>query len=227
MSETNVMEPADVTQTGVNGSDLRLNLSQLERRDDISPEEFYLEYFKARRPVVFRNFSAKWPARSKWTLDYFRETYGDIQVPVYEEAFADSGAAYGSTDDRMPFREYLDLIEAGPTLKRLFLFNIFKHAPQLVNDFDFPGFARKWARRHPFMFFGGETSYVDGHFDVDMSHVFLTQFHGDKRVVLYGPEWSSYLYRHKFTVSHNVNLGKPDFERYPRLADARGYECVL
>ena len=56
MSETNVMEPADVTQTGVNGSDLRLNLSQLERRDDISPEEFYSEYFKARRPVVFRNF---------------------------------------------------------------------------------------------------------------------------------------------------------------------------
>ena len=227
---TEISSPDQVHGVAVAGSEpaqSQLNLGTLERHDDISPEDFYTKYFKPRRPVVFRSFSKAWPAREQWTLDYFREAHGDIMVPVYEEAFADSGAAYGASDDRMPFREYLDLIEAGPTRKRLFLFNIFKHAPELCGDFDFPRFAPKWARRHPFMFFGGQGSHVDGHFDVDMSHVFLTQFHGTKRVVLYGPEWSNHLYRHKFTVSHNVDLGNPDFDRYPRLADAKGYECIL
>ena len=204
-----------------------LDLRPLERRDDISPLEFRETYFKSRRPVVMKSFSSKWPAISKWTIDFLRENYGGLSVPVFEEAFADSGASYGSTNEYMPFGEYLDLIQSGPTLKRLFLFNILKHAPELTRDFDFPEFAGKWARKHPFMFFGGQTSYVDAHFDADMSHVFLTQFEGRKRVVLYGPEWSDYLYRHKFTVSHNVDLGNPDFDRYPRLLDAKGYECIL
>ncbi|MCH2132514.1 MAG: cupin-like domain-containing protein [Phycisphaerales bacterium] len=227
MSESTVMESAVTSSVDAGRGSMTLNLSPLERRDELSPEEFLENYFRPRRPVVFRSFSNAWPAREKWTLDYFRETYGDISVPVYEEAFADSGASYGSTDDRMPFRDYLDLIDHEPTKKRLFLFNIFKYAPELCHDFDYPVFARKWATRHPFMFFGGETSHVDGHFDVDLSHVFLTQFHGTKRVVLYGPQWSSHLYRHKFTVSHNVDLGNPDFERYPRLLDAEGFECVI
>ena len=204
-----------------------LDLSPLERCDDLSAEDFYESYYKPRRPVVMKTFSSTWPARKKWTMDFLRENYGDILVPVYEEAFADSGASYGSTNEHMPFKEYLDLIQAGPTLKRLFLFNILKHAPELKEDFSFPPFARKWARNHPFMFFGGETSYVDAHFDADMSHVFLTQFEGRKRVIIYGPEWSDHLYRHKFTVSHNVDLGNPDFERYPRLLEAKGYECHL
>ena len=65
------------------------------------------------------------------------------------------------------------------------------------------------------------------HFDVDLSHVFLTQFAGKKKIILYAPEYSTQLCRHPFTVANNINLGKPDFDRYPQLATVPGIEADL
>jgi hypothetical protein len=65
------------------------------------------------------------------------------------------------------------------------------------------------------------------HYDVDLSHVFLTHFGGKKTVILFSPEYNDALYRHPFTVSTNVDIGNPDFKRYPALRNISGYECQL
>ena len=77
------------------------------------------------------------------------------------------------------------------------------------------------------MFFGGEGSKVALHYDIDLSHVFLNQFHGRKRVVLFGPEQSKYLYQHPFTVASYVDVNNPDYEKFPALRYAQGYETIL
>jgi hypothetical protein len=89
--------------------------------------------------------------------------------------------------------------------------------PGLCEDFDFPDFASHFVKGSPFVFFGNAGSVVDVHYDVDLSHVFLTHFGGKKTVILFSPEYNDALYRHPFTVSTNVDIGNPDFKRYPAL----------
>lgn len=204
-----------------------LNLQPVDVCNTMTRDTFQAHFLRPNKPVVMKDFSATCPAKERWTVAHFKRHYADINVPVYKEAFAATGKSYTSSDDQMRFGDYLDLISAGPTPYRMFLFNIFKKIPALCQDFDYPAIVDRYVKAYPFMFFGGATSFVDAHFDLDLSHVYLTQFHGKKRVILFGPEYSTHLYRHPLTVASNVDLGRPDFERYPVLSQAKGYECVI
>ena len=204
----------------------QLNLKPIEHYEALTKEQFK-SFIQQGKPVVFRNFAKDWPALEKWTYDYFKQKQGDVLVPIQEGDFATSGRSYLSESDKMRFADYLDLIATQPTQKRMFLFNIFKYMPELCEDFTYPDLGIQFAEKYPFMFFGGETSFVDMHFDVDLSHVFLTQFRGKKKIILYAPKHSTQLCRHPFTVANNINLGKPDFDRYPQLASIPGIEANL
>jgi hypothetical protein len=72
------------------------------------------------------------------------------------------------------------------------------------------------------------------HFDIDLSNIFHTQFAGRKRVLLFPYEEQHKLYRKPFEVlsladfSHyNLAEDKPDYESFPALKLARGYEVIL
>lgn len=202
-------------------------LSPVDRAAQITREQFHNDYLVAATPVVFRSFASQWEATQKWTLAYFQQYHGDIIVPLYSVAFANSGRSYMRPETQMRLADYIDLIQSEPSQLRMFLFNILRHIPALCDDFDYPDLDINFLKGFPFMFFGGETSVVDAHFDADLSHVFLTQFQGRKRVILFSPENSAYLYRHPLTVSTNVDIGKPDLERYPLLRGLKGLECTL
>ena len=204
-----------------------LRLKAVEIVEKIDRKTFQEEFLKLGKPVVMKDYSKDWSAREKWSFDYFKSTHADLMVPVYKEAFANSGTRYTSTDNKMRFADYLDEIATKPSQLRMFLFNIFKHIPDLCHDFNYPDIIDRYLTKYPFMFFGGATSWVDVHYDLDLSHVFITQFHGKKRIVLFPPKCSAYLYQHPLTVSCNVDIAHPDFERYPRLAETEGYECTI
>jgi hypothetical protein len=204
-----------------------LNLQPLERIEKTNREDFYENFIKPNKPVIITDFAKGWPALDRWSFDYFKKDHADLMVPVFKEAFANTGTSYISTENKMRFGDYLDIIANKPSLLRMFLFNIFKHIPDLCDDFSYPDLFTRYLKKYPFMFFGGATSWVDAHYDLDLSHVILTQFTGRKRIVLYGPENSDYLYRHALTVSANIDIGNPDFDKYPRLAQAKGYDCTL
>lgn len=205
----------------------RLQYRAVDRCPDLSSSAFIEEYLKPGRPVVMRNFARDWPALRKWDYAYLKQGCGDVEVPLYSEAFANSGSDYMQAAQKMPFGDYLDLIAAGPTPLRMFLFNVFKYMPELKNDFSYPDLGVRFATRFPFLFVGGKDAYVDIHYDADYSHVFLTQMVGTKRIVIYGKEHSRKLYRHPFTVSCNIDFRDPDLERYPKLKEIEGFECIL
>ena len=60
-----------------------------------------------------------------------------------------------------------------------------------------------------------------------MSCVFLTQFTGKKRVVLFSPEYSDLLYRLPYNVHTTVDIKNPDYEKFPGLKHVRGSEVIL
>lgn len=204
-----------------------MNLNEIERRSGLSREEFEEEYLKKNRPVIFTDLVSNWPATEKWTFKWLKSNYGHLKVPLYDNDFRKPGKNYLTPKITMPFGDYLDIIEEGPTELRMFLYNIFKHAPELMNDFSMPDITDGFLKSFPMMFFGGQGAKVDLHYDLDCATIFITQFQTRKRIIIFPPDQGDYLYQHPFTVQSEVKLDKPDFEKHPALKLANGYEAVL
>jgi len=204
-----------------------MKITSIDRKTGLTRKSFADTYLSEREPVVFTDLIDHWPAKEKWTIDYFRDEYGDIMVPVYSPKMSEAGKNYMGPEKKIPFKEYLDTISAGPTDLRMFLFNIFRHAPELCHDIKDLDIMDGFISNFPYMFFGGEGSFVALHYDIDLSHVFLNQICGRKRVVLFPPEHSKYLYHHPFTVASYVDVNNPDYEKHPALKYVKGYETIL
>ncbi|MCB9265508.1 MAG: cupin-like domain-containing protein [Lewinellaceae bacterium] len=204
-----------------------MSLKAVDRKGGVTRESFAREYLEPRIPVILVDLMDHWPAKSKWTMEFFKENYGQLQVPVFSDNVSKPGKKYMAPDKIVPLREFLEAIEQGPSNLRMFLFNIFKHAPELCHDFNIPTIMDGFIRDFPFMFFGGQSSKVALHYDIDLSHVFLNQFHGRKRVVLFPPSQSKHIYQHPFTVASYIDVNKPDYEQFPALRKVEGFEAIL
>lgn len=209
-----------------------MQLQPVDTVETISPQQFRQQYYEQGRPLVIRDLAKKWPAYEKWHWDYFIDIVGDKQVGVYNNIKSDAYTAINTADDYMSFGDYLRKVKAGPLDLRIFLFNIFQHAPQIVSDFTWPdelmsGFVKKY----PMLFVGGQGSITHMHFDIDMSHILHTQFAGRKRVLLFPFEEQYKLYRKPWEVLSVANYANYsngfDYDNFPAVKLARGYEVIL
>jgi len=204
-----------------------MKLLEVDRRSGLTPEIFAKEYLADLKPVVFTDLMDSWPAKDKWTVEFFKKQYGHLEVPVFSANYSKPGKGYMIADKNMSFKEFLTEMEKGPTDLRMFLFNIFRYAPELCNDFSTHTIMDGFIKQFPFMFFGGEGSNVALHYDIDMSHVFLNQIYGRKRVVLFSQEQSKNIYRHPYTVASYIDVNNPDYEKYPALKNVQGFDIML
>lgn len=207
----------------------QLNLNQVDRVEDIQPEEFYQKYVKKRKPVILTNYTKTWAAVNKWTPEYLKEVAGHHKVKLYGKWLDNSPTLIEMPPVKeVPFGEYLDSIAAGEESDlRIFLFNLFKLEPSLLNDFDFPPIMDGYLKDFPYLFFGAAGSDVRLHYDIDLSNVFITQFHGTKRFTLFDQSQTKYLYKFPFTTHSAVDMANIDFDKYPALKLAQGYTCEL
>jgi len=179
------------------------------------------------QPAVIEDFAAAWPALQRWSPHRLSRRVGDRMVRVYDASFGEPGRNYMGSVDAMPFSRFLDqVLDQGRDL-RMFLYNISRQVPELLDDIDFPDIGLKFSRRFVFTFFGCRGSTTPLHYDIDMGQVFHTVIRGRRRVRLFAPDQSRALYRHPFTVRSYVDLDVPDFLTWPGLAHARGHELVL
>jgi hypothetical protein len=212
-----------------------MQLKPLTVVESISPGEFKAEFYDKNIPVVIRDLSHKWPAYTKWNWNYFKELVGDKKVPLYNNVKSDAYTPVNKADDYKTFGEYIDMISQGPAGWRIFLFNIFDHAPQLINDFTWPEHLMKgFVKKYPMLFTGGATSITHMHFDIDLSNILHTQFAGRKRVLLFPFKEQYKLYRKPYEVlsladfsNYYMQDGGPDYEKFPALKLAQGVEAIL
>src|SRR5882762_7313499 len=213
-----------------------MQLQAVDTVENISPEDFKKNYYNTMKPVVIKNLSKEWPAYKKWTWDYFIDVVGEKEVGVYNNVKSDAYTPINTADAYMKFGEYLTKVKEGPLDLRIFLFNIFQHAPAIVKDFEWPEHLMKgFVKRYPMLFVGGQGSITHMHFDIDLSHIIHTQFVGRKRVLLFPFEEQHKLYRKPWEVLSFVNFekyfdreqNKLDLMKYPALKLAKGYEVIL
>jgi len=209
-----------------------MRLNPVDRVNAISPEEFKGKYYDQMRPVVIKDLATQWPAYKKWDWDYFIDVVGDKEVGVYNNIKSDAYTPINKADAYMKFGDYLRQVKQGPLELRIFLFNIFQHAPQLINDFTWPEDLMKgFVKKYPMLFVGGAGSITHMHFDIDVSHILHTQFIGKKRVLLFPYEEQHKLYRKPWEVLSMANYANYfenfDYENFPAVKYANGYEVIL
>lgn len=213
-----------------------MQLTAVDKFADITPEDFQRNYYQAQKPVIITQLAKRWPAYEKWNWDFFQQVVGRIEVGVYNNIKSDAYTPINKADGYMKFGEYLDLVKNGPVELRIFLFNIFQHAPQIVEDFTWPEHLMKgFVKRFPMLFTGGAGSITHMHFDIDLSHILHTQFAGRKRVLLFPYQEQYKIYRKPWEVLSLVNFqhyfdagnNKLELDKYPALNLAKGYEVVM
>ncbi|XP_007891362.1 bifunctional peptidase and (3S)-lysyl hydroxylase JMJD7 [Callorhinchus milii] len=111
-----------------------------------TPLEFHRDWLSPNRPFVLRNAINHWPALSKWTTGYLRETVGKqaVSVAVTPNGYAD--AVYQNRflmpeERRMAFEDFLDVIEGRKARAGVFYIqkqcsNLTDEFPQLLPDLD-------------------------------------------------------------------------------------------
>lgn len=208
---------------------MKLTLHDIPRVKNLSKEAFLKEYFIPEKPVVFEDLSQDWPAVKKWDFDYFRKKAGEVVVPLYDGKPAKANESSHGAVMKVPMKEYIDILEKGPTDLRMFFFNLLQNCPELIKDFDYPDLGVKFFKKLPVLFVGGEGSSVVMHYDMDLANNFHFNFVGRKRVILYPPSETKYLYHvpHSIVSMEVINMDNPNFEKYPALAKARGFETHL
>ncbi len=212
-----------------------MQLKPVDKVADIDSEDFKKNYYIPKKPLIITSLSKQWEAHNKWNWEYFKDIIGHVKVGLYNNIKSDAYTPINKADDYKTFGEYIDMIKQGPAAWRIFLFNIFEHAPQLTKDFTWPEHLMKgFVKRYPMLFTGGKTSITHLHFDIDLSHILHTQFLGRKRVLLFPYEEQHKLYRKPFEVlsladfsNYYKNNGIPDYNNFPALKIANGYEVIM
>jgi hypothetical protein len=207
-----------------------IELSAIAREKEITKEKFLGVYKAKEIPVVMENITKDWPAKAKWSLEYFESLAGDKEVKLY-----DSKPSYGkklqhAAETSMPIKEYFKRLRNGENDLRMFFFNMFVELPILKNDFTFPDhIGLKFFKKLPVMFVGGNGAKVQMHIDIDYADIFLCHFGGKKRVVLFSPEQTPLMYHvpYSFSSLFDVDWDNPDYEKYPALKHLKGVVTEL
>lgn len=208
---------------------MALNLQQIPRVKTITKEDFLKYYFKPQKPVVIERFIEDWPAYTKWNLDYMKSIGGDITIPLYDDRPVDYKDGFNEPHAKMKLADYIDLLKREPTKYRIFLWNAIKEIPQLQQDFSFPDFGLKLMKGIPMLFFGGQDSYTFMHYDIDLANIFHFHFEGKKQIILFDQKQNDFLYKvpHSLITREDIDFANPDFEKWPILKKAQGYQTEL
>ena len=179
--------------------------------------------------MVIENFIQDWPAYSKWNLEYIKEVAGEKEVPLYDDRPVKHDEGFNEPHAKMKMAEYVDLLKAGPTKFRIFLWNVIKEVPVLQKDYKYPDFGLKLMKGLPMLFFGGSNSHTFMHYDIDLAIIFHFHFEGKKECILFPQSETKYLYKipHSLIVREDINFSDPDFDKWPALKHAKGYATQL
>ena len=119
-------------------------MNRVPRIEKIEPTAFTATYIAAGRPVIVTDAMTEWPAKYKWTPEYFRDRFGALLAQVYDNLF--------TIRDIRPLGNYIDQCfgKEGRDASGLYVrwYAQFKHIDLCWSDAVFSALARDWS--HPY-----------------------------------------------------------------------------
>ncbi|MBW4611887.1 MAG: cupin-like domain-containing protein [Desmonostoc vinosum HA7617-LM4] len=198
----------------------------VERRSNLSGDEFVREYASVGKPVIITDVMQDWNALRKWNLDFFKSEYGSIEYFVKD----DTNQVKGS----MTIADYIDYMNVNNSERRLYLANwLISYYPELLEDYKepiyFPNWLQKLPRKllqkyeydNPEIFIGSKDTSVGLHEDPDSCAAWLGLISGRKQIVFFTPDQKDFLY------AGQVDAFNPNLEKFSLYAKAKPVEVTL
>ncbi|XP_071953942.1 hypoxia-inducible factor 1-alpha inhibitor-like isoform X2 [Antedon mediterranea] len=222
---------------------------EIPRLDVADPEVQKL--ILSEQPVVVKNTKLVNSAL-KWTLEYLEENIGSQKFAVYsspdhkfmyfdEKKSTETNFQPHTKCHRMLFTEFVETLQNANVEKRRYYLQqaLTEGVGKKIVD-DFIKFNWAWVTEQQkrggwgpltsnLLLIGMEGNVTPAHYDEQQN--FFTQIQGYKRCILFPPSQFQTLY--PYQVSHpcdrqsQVDFDAPDFLKYPKFSQTKGYEAVV
>jgi hypothetical protein len=204
----------------------------IERRERLSRDAFFEQYYSQNRPVIITGAFDFWPARSRWNWDYFRERCGDCEVEVQfgRESDANYEINQPMLKRMMRFADYVDLVEqSGPTNDFYMTANNTSHNRAALAALwsDVPPIDEYLDAASPdtgFFWMGPAGTRTPFHHD--LTNNLMAQVIGRKRIKLVPLSDTPHMANHLHCYSQ-VDGGAIDYDSFPSMRQAQLLECTL
>lgn len=191
----------------------------------------FRRFARAGLPLVVRGGLEDFPAVGRWTPEYLLDRAGALRAKVYvqPEGHIHIDPRTGFQLRELSLADYANEVLAGHTPGHYFRAPVGALPAGLQAELGEPVYCRGARRLRKNLWFSASGTVSRLHFD--LPHNLIAQLTGEKRFVLY--PFTEYLNLYPFrpwsAVPHlsRVDLGAPDFRRFPRLPLARGFHCDL
>jgi hypothetical protein len=184
---------------------------KIERKPALTADSFLRHHLIARRPVIVTGETRTWPAMSRWTWDYFTQSFEDREVDVYDHWFVPTGVltlgkfigrsiGVDQPDPETSYVRWFARHKAGDGRWADDVFNAIRqdwHQPSFLPAsgyvVPFAGHARTTTAvtdRFPYraLFMSAAGARTSMHMDPWMSSAVLCQVVGTKRLAMYAPD---------------------------------------
>ena len=222
---------------------------EIERRANLSYSEFAKEYLYANKPVVITDAMRQWKAVGRWTPDFFKQEFGSMKFAIDDDLKRKAGYKENGGHTDFVMSQFIDQVlqsteeNPAPYFRNKILYELF---PSLKQDIEpLPEyFQPNWLPDHFLVKHVGQTLnrgaaielYIGGkggsfpvlHYDGAATHAFLMQIYGLKEFIIFSPDQEKFLYPspEKENLSQ-VNVGKPDLEKFPLYKQASPTTFIL
>ncbi len=211
----------------------RLGDIVVEKKYGMSYEEFAKDHLFKNYPVVIGDACKDWPAKTKFTPEFFKANYGNRDVKVQGQWFKLGEfidlMMTATEDNPAPYpcklqldRDYPELIpDVSPRFK--YILPDRTHSKLLPQGFIGGADTMEVFFGSP----GGQFPYM--HYDYMALHAIVTQLYGNKRFTVIPPNQTEYVYPDPNNpwMSLIDNQRNPDLNRFPLYAKATPLSFVV
>ncbi|MBP5971598.1 cupin-like domain-containing protein [Brasilonema sp. CT11] len=235
------------------------SIDQIERIHKPTPEDFKRIVLSYKHPVIFTGIVDEWKAYSLWSLDYLNTVLGEKEITARvseNQIFTYTPNAekkYQTT--KMKFTDFTDWIVNKKNDNQYYylqgypfhttfpeLFSDIK-IPDIIDknlcldtahwmgisEMEIPDFIEKTSSLATIFWMSTNGNITQLHHDFVES--VLCQVRGRKRILLFEPKQSPFLYpfpkNSKVPFLSQLNIDQPDIDKFPKLINAKYTECIL
>jgi hypothetical protein len=196
----------------------------IQKKADISYEEFMEEHYKPRVPLIFKNASKGWKAQGLITPDYLREHFSErstiIKFKEYTIAEILDRVAVSTPENPAPYPAIFEIRTQLPELLPLIQpLNMGYAKPNYFEEKVFP--AGKMGNSLELFIGGLGCQFPFAHIDQYYTNAWITQVYGEKQITIFPQGQDELLYPDPNNPYVSlVNIFNPNYNIHPNFKNA-------
>lgn len=196
----------------------------IQKKSQISYEEFMEEHYKPRVPLIFKNSSKEWKAQGLITPDYLREHFSDrstmIKYKEYTIGQILDHVEVSTPENPAPYPAIFEIRTQLPELLPLIEpVNMGYAKPNWFEDKIFP--PGKLGNSLELFIGGLGCQFPFAHIDQYYTNAWITQVYGEKQITVFPQGQDEMLYPDpKNPYVSMVNIFNPDYNVHPKFKNA-------